>query len=307
VSGSAGKAGAYSLVSAPVLGFDLARLAGGAAAADVLLRALTLVGEDLPVLAALLPPDAVRVELWQEVDAAARERRGVRELTDTDPASIHLLHRAPVGTMDGLLACLRYEVLDWTWDRYDGKAVQHETAVRASALLCDAVVSCYLREVLAAPTRRRLAAGWVAAVRRLPLRPADLGPQHLVVSRLLQRLRVLPASDGVRLKYAADRARRGQAAWASAMHSASWAVYLSGRLRAAAAAQLLLVLALDAVGVPVADRASGVWNAMSGAVQALLVRDLLDGATAECLMEPYLAALGPSGLGESSAGTAGGR
>jgi hypothetical protein len=116
------------------------------------------------------------------------------------------------------------------------------------------------------------------------------------VSRLLDRVRTSRPDDTVRLGDAADRARRGQAGWAPAMHSASWAVYLSGRLRAAAAAQLLLVLAVDSANVPIPGRAGGVWNALSGAVHALVVRDLLDAATAGHLLEPYLAALGPSAL-----------
>jgi hypothetical protein len=286
----------YSLVSAPVLGFDLVRLPGGPATAELLLRALTLVRDDLPVLADRLPGGDLRAELWQEVDAAGLRQRSVRELSDTDAESIGVLHRAPIGTLDALLTCLRYDVLDWTWEQVGGRATQPESGARASALLCDAVVACYLRESLSPAVRRRLAAGWVGAARRLPVRPADLGPQHLSVARLLDRVRTSRPDDAVRLAYAADRARRGRAAWAPAMHSASWAVYLSGRLRAAAAAQLLLVLAVDSANVPIPARASGVWNALSGAVHALLVRDLLDAATAEHLLEPYLAALGPSAL-----------
>ena len=46
-----------------------------------------------------------------------------------------------------------------------------------------------------------------------------------------------------------------------------------------------------------ADRAGGVWNMLSGAVQALVVRDLLDTATAHRLLAPVVAALGPAWLG----------
>jgi hypothetical protein len=80
------------------------------------------------------------------------------------------------------------------------------------------------------------------------------------------------------------------------MHSASWAVYLSGRVRAAAAAQLQLVVAVHDAGVPVAEVAAGCWNALSGAVQALLVRDLLDVETGQQLLGPYLAGFGPNDL-----------
>jgi hypothetical protein len=311
----------YSLVSAPVLGFDLARLDGGAATAELLLAALTLAPEDLAVLAARLPDDQLRAQLWQEVNAADLRRQPVHALAGLDPAiSVALVERAPIGTLDALLRCVRHDVLDWTWATGGGApangpagrligrpaarpaaapapdpGTQTETAARASALLCDAVVASYLREELPAPVRRRLAAGWVAAVRRLPARPADLGPQHRAVARTLDRVRGAGPAEVTRLGQAADRTR-GQADWATAMHSASWAVYLSGRVRAAAAAQLQLVLAVHAAGVPVAALAAGGWNALSGTVAALLVRDLLDIATTHQLLAPYLAVFGPSDL-----------
>jgi hypothetical protein len=302
----------YSLVSAPVLGFDLARLAGGAAAAELLLTALALGPEDLAVLAARLPDDQLRAELWQEVDAADLRRSPVHALAGLDPViSVALVERAPIGTLDGLLRCVRHDVLDWTWSwateppaRPAGggsdapaaePAAQTEIAARASALLCDAVVAAYLREELPAPTRRRLAAGWVAALRRLPARPVDLGPQHRTVARTVDRVRAGGAAEAARLGQAAER-NRGLGDWATAMHSASWAVYLSGRVRPAAAAQLQLVLAVRDAGMPVAELAAGSWNALSGAVQALLVRDLLDIDTTHRLLEPYLAAFGPTAL-----------
>jgi hypothetical protein len=61
---------------------------------------------------------------------------------------------------------------------------------------------------------------------------------------------------------------------------------------------MLLVQAVDTAAIPLADRAGGVWNMLSGAVQALVVRDLLDTATAHRLLAPVVAALGPSWLGE---------
>ena len=55
-------------MSAPVLGFDLTRLDGGAAAADVLLRALTVTADDLPAIAAAQPDE------WSRVGLLARRR-----------------------------------------------------------------------------------------------------------------------------------------------------------------------------------------------------------------------------------------
>ncbi|WP_229067897.1 hypothetical protein [Actinoplanes sp. DH11] len=289
----------YSLVSAPVLGFDLTRLEGGSAAADVLLRALRLQAEDLPILAERLPDEGVRGPLWVEVESAARRMPSLKGMSKDDPAAnLTLVERAPIGSVDALLTCLRYDVMSWTWEGKGRDARQSDDAGAATALLCDAAVASYLREVLDEETRRRLGAGWVAAVKKLPAgAPIDLGPHHYTVSALLDRLRTLRPEDRERVLTSADDARRNTAGWSPAVHSASWAAYLSDRVRTAAAAQMLLVQAVDTAGIPLADRAGGVWNMLSGAVQALVVRDLLDTATAHRLLAPVVAALGPAWLG----------
>jgi len=289
----------YSLVSAPVLGFDLTRLSGGSATAEVFLRALRLQISDLPVLAERLPDEGVRGPLWVEVESAARRMPSLKAVSTDDPAgSLALVERAPIGSVDALLTCLRYDVMSWTWQGTGRDAQQSETAAAATALLCDAAVASYLREVLDAESRRRLGAGWVSAMRRLPTgAPIDLGPHHYAVSALLDRLRSLRSTDLTRLVASADDARRNAGGWSPAVHSASWAAYLSDRVRTAAAAQMLLVQAVDTAAIPLADRAGGVWNMLSGAVQALVVRDLLDTSTAHRLLSPVVAALGPAWLG----------
>jgi hypothetical protein len=289
----------YSLVSAPVLGFDLTRLSGGSATADVMLRALRLKTADLSLLAERLPDEGVRGPLWVEIESAARRMPSLKNMSKDDPAgSLALVERAPIGSVDALLTCLRYDVMSWTWQGTGRDAQQSETAAAATALLCDAAVASYLREVLDAESRRRLGAGWVAAMRKLPVEaPIDLGPHHYAVSALLDRLRSLRTSDLTRLNASAEDARRNTGGWSPAVHSASWAAYLSDRVRTAAAAQMLLVQAVDTAAVPLADRAGGVWNMLSGAVQALVVRDLLDTSTAHRLLAPVVAALGPAWLG----------
>jgi len=197
-----------------------------------------------------------------------------------------------------MLTCLRYDVMAWTWHGAGRDAKQSEAAASATALLCDAAVASYLREVLDDTTRRMLGAGWVAALRKLPAgKPIDLGPHHYAISALLDRLRSIRANDLTRLLQSAEDARRNAGGWSPAVHSASWAAYLSDRVRTAAAAQMLLVQAIDTAAIPLADRAGGVWNMLSGAVQALVVRDLLDTATAHRLLAPVVAALGPAWLG----------
>ncbi|MFI5895284.1 hypothetical protein ACIA5D_34805 [Actinoplanes sp. NPDC051513] len=289
----------YSLVSAPVLGFDLTRLTGGSATAEVVLRGLRLQSADLPVLAERLPDEDVRGPLWVEVESAARRMPSLKGMSKEDPAgSLALVERAPIGSVDALLTCLRYDVMSWTWTGTGRDAQQSESAAGATALLCDAAVASYLREVLDDDSRRRLGAGWVSAMRKLPVgAPVDLGPHHYVVSALLDRLRSLRSMDLDRLASSAEDARRNAGGWSPAVHSASWAAYLSDRVRTAAAAQMLLVQAVDTADIPLADRAGGVWNMLSGAVQALVVRDLLDTSTAHRLLAPVVAALGPAWLG----------
>jgi hypothetical protein len=289
----------YSLVSAPVLGFDLTRLAGGSATAEVVLRGLRLQPADLPILAERLPDEGFRGPLWVEVESAARRMPSLRGMSKEDPASsLALVERAPIGSVDALLTCLRYDVMSWTWTGAGRDAKQTDSAASATALLCDAAVGSYLREVLDDDTRRRLGAGWVSAMRKLPVgAPIDLGPHHYTVSALLDRLRSLRPTDLNRLVSSAEDARRNAGGWSPAVHSASWAAYLSERVRTAAAAQMLLVQAVDTADIPLADRAGGVWNMLSGAVQALVVRDLLDTSTAHRLLAPVVAALGPAWLG----------
>jgi hypothetical protein len=293
----------YSLVSAPVLGFDLTRLGGGSATAEVFLRGLRLGLGDLPVLADRLPHEDIRGPLWVEVESAARRLPSLKSLKEDDPAgALALVERAPIGSVDALLTCIRYDVMAWTWHGTGRDATQSDQAAAATALLCDAAVASYLREVLDASTRRMLGAGWVSALRKLSTgAPIDLGPHHYSVSALLDRLRSLRPKDLQRLVTSAEDARQNAGGWSPAVHSASWAAYLSDRVRTAAAAQMLLVQAVDTAAIPLADRAGGVWNMLSGAVQALVVRDLLDTATAHRLLAPVVAALGPSWLGEKGA------
>jgi hypothetical protein len=299
----------YSLVSAPILGFDLTRLAGGTAVSEVLLRGLSLTESDLDVLASSRLDDWDRLALWQDVDEAARRQPTMRDLSaaggGADPSGVlAVLERVPIGTVDGLLHCVRHDLLDWTWRRPDGQPTgvpeQSEAASRAAGVLCDAVVAAYLRDLLPAQTRRRLAAGWLSGARWLPVRHAHLGPQHQAVTALLGRLRNANAADLARLRKAASAASAAGSSgdWAKAVHAASWAVYTTGRVRAAAAAQFQLVQAVDDAAIPLADRAGGVWNLLSGTVQALVVRDALGADAAHRLFEPYVTALGPEGLAD---------
>jgi len=283
----------YSLVSAPVLGFDLSRLPGGSAVADVLLRALSFTESDIDILSRNRLDDWDRLALWQDVDEAARRRGTVADAAAE--VDLAILETAPIGTVDGLLHCVRHDVLDWTWQQGQ---VQTDAATAATAVICDAVAAAYLKDLLPVPSRRGLAAGWLSSSRWLPVRHMHLGPQHDTIQAMVARVRTLHPSEMGKLARVAEANRQASADWAPAVHAASWAVYVSERIRPAAAAQLMLVQAVEDAQLPVADRAGGVWNLLSGAVQALTVRDLLAAETTHRLLDPFLRALGPTGLAD---------
>ncbi|WP_067473305.1 hypothetical protein [Actinomadura hibisca] len=283
----------YSLVSAPVLGFDLTRLDGGAATAAVLERALWFTSDDLPALARALPADEVRARLWRDIDAAIQLRPALRGLADTPlSGALAVLEAAPIGSADALLRCVRQDVFDWTWCKDDTTWLQEDEAARATAVVCDAVMAAYLRELLPADTRRRLAVGWLLASRALGAPRIERSPRDTAVTALCERLRTLGAAGLERLRAAADRARSDAVSWSQAVHAATWAVHTADRVRAAADAQLRLVQAVDAADIPLSDRAGGVWNLLSGAVQVLTVADLVDDELAARLLDPCVAALG---------------
>jgi hypothetical protein len=287
----------FSLVSAPVLGFDLIRRDGGHRVAAVLRRALTVGPDDLPQLAAVHQEDGDRAAAWLAVSAAPadslRDIGGALDIREgaAGARALRQLARAPIGTLDGLLTCVRTDVFGWTWRTVDDLSVQDELPARAVAVVCDAVAGCYAGPDVADEHRRRLAGPWSQAVRRLPERPMDLGPSAADAAGLLTRARHLSPADLAALRTAAERSGRGLE-WATAVHEASWAVHLADRIRPAAAAQFALVESLQAAGLPLADAAAGTWNLLSGALQAVLVRDLLAADTTHRLLAPVIQAIG---------------
>ncbi|OLF06891.1 hypothetical protein [Actinophytocola xanthii] len=291
----------YTLISAPVLGFDLTRMEGGAATAELLETMLAVPAQGWAAavdhLPAESPAQTVTREITREFAGSLAELRpSVRDLPGQDPASaVGLLQRAPIGTLAGLLQCVRTDVL--LPDRDLVPPVEPVApAEPVVAIATDAVCATYLRELLGDDDRRVLAAPWLAMRRHLPVTPPDLGPQHREVNQLLTAVRSLNAGGIRALASAADRMRAETADWSTAMHSMTWAVHMSARVRAAATAQLRLVQAVDLAGIPVSDRAAGVWNLLSGALQALLVRDLADSESAQQLLAPAVGALGPGWL-----------
>lgn len=295
----------YSLVSSPVLGFDLVRVPGGSEVAGVLLRGLALGPAELAVLA-------------HRHDAGARERAWphVRAVTDARPtlpqalgalsgslaevsgealpdrrvdAALHLLRGSTVADADALVRLVHGDVLDWTWSTSEGVAVRSTAAARAADVLSDAAVGAYLTGRLAPVVTDALAAPYRAALRALPQVPAGTAlPDG--VRAVLARLATLDDADRAALEVAADAARGGEGQWSVAVHDASWAVHLTGRTRTAAAAQLHAVQGFVAAGLGALPDAVGLWNLVSGVVHAEMVADLLGDGSRALLVRPWLAA-----------------
>ncbi|WP_369055850.1 hypothetical protein [Kineococcus terrestris] len=306
----------YSLVSSPVLGFDLVRLPAGDSAAEVLLRGLDCGPRELDVLAARCDP-AARERTREVVRAAVA---AAPQLTDVlgqvagglaerafeedvvgprlEAGVVRALRAGTVADADALVRLVHHDVLDWTWSRSldgDGPALRADVAARAADVLADAALSAYLADRLPADVRRALAAPYVQASRDLaplPDVPDGLGPEQGGVAVVLGTLARLDGTDRACLRAAADTARPSGGEWASAVHDASWAVHLSGRTRTAAAAQLLAVRAFRAGGLDAADGAGGLWNVVSGVVHAEVVADLLSSDARAVLLRPWVAAFG---------------
>ena len=292
----------YSLVNASTVGFDLARLPTGAAVATVLLEALAVqnpVASSLDAFAtfnALNAADPRRAAAWLEVSALAPPRRlddalsVVGQLLDdvagtSDPTGaasgqlepvLRDLTTASFGGLEDLLRLVRLDILD-------------ESPAHVVALASDALAAAYGGRRLSQEARTLFTVPWVSATRELAQIPADLGAYPDELRTILDRVATLSDAE---VKVLVDGAAAVEADWSARMHAATWAGYLSGRLRPAATAQFQAVRALRACGVDAAAAARGVWNSVSGCVQAVAVHDILDEVTYGVLVAPWETAVG---------------
>src|SRR5262249_44717775 len=152
--------------------------------------------------------------------------------------NLAVIERSPLGTLDGLLHCLRYDILDWTWGGASTKKPastpthvarpprqrQSSSASRATAVLSDAAAAAYLSDLLPEESHRRVVEPWSAVAKALPERAHDLGPNAADIRRLLDRVAAIGPVEMLRLIRASENVRPGLAEWAPAVHSASWAI-----------------------------------------------------------------------------------
>lgn len=293
-----------SLVSAPVLGFDLVRHPAGSEVAQTLLTALSLGPQDLTVFARVAArlPERQPAQLEQ---ARSAQRRGslsgsalvaVPEAPDAGPLAgmISSLRRSMINDLDDLEHLVRTDVLAWAGDEPAATADQPvESAALAATLrlTVDALAADWV-DSLDAGLRAELAAGFAQVGRLLGPRSFDVGPCQGEVRTVLRDLGALSVDGRNRLRQVNTLLGPGGSEWAQAVHEASWAAFTTGRIRAAASAQLLAVQAFRAGGLDAADGAEGIWNLISGHVQACVVADVLPSELQQRLGRGWRSALG---------------
>ncbi|WP_243056787.1 hypothetical protein [Nocardioides sp. SR21] len=286
----------YSVVGAPALAFDLARLPGGDQVSGVLRAALTATADDVERLAACHPGLPTRSTWLRVRDIAIETTENVADvlplageaIDEAAAGETRLLRRLETGLLgdvDALDRIIRRELLDWTWLRSGELAVQDPAAAEAADVLADAAFAGYLRDRLPEDARRAMAVPFLRA--GVPTRDATVPTGVPDVDEVLTVL--AGADDAVRRRWRAvvDDLRLHTGQWAPAMHQATWALSLTDRLRLACDAQLAGVIAFRRAGFSARDAAYGVWNALSGVLQASAVGDVLPAAEADVLLRPW--------------------
>lgn len=287
----------YSLVGGHALGFDLARLGRGRQAAAVLRTALTADVADLDRWATH-HPGAVARSSWLRATARADARAetvrnvlplagaAVEEAVTTGASTLlRRLETSLLGDTHTLDHFIRHDLLDWTWIHSGPMSVQDPTASAAADVLADAATSGYLGDRLDAGVRRAMVVPYLKA--ELPTRDETAATGMARVDRVLDRLSAGDESVRSAWRRVVDEQRLRTAQWAPAMHQASWAASMSGRLRLACDVQLAGVIAFQLAGLTPRDAAYGVWNAVSGVLQAVVMVDLLPATAASVLVRPW--------------------
>ena len=301
----------YSLVSPSVLCMDLVRHDNALGVLDVLDRAITLGPADVASLEAVHRDDDARDRAWAEVervcgdtpklsDAVAAVRQTIADAgfdTVIENGFADKLSRTPMFGLPHLLSMVRNDVLDWTWERSREVSVCRHP--QAAAVVVDAVAASYVRDRLSIQSYARLGGPWQSLHFGVPTAlPGDsdsgaFGPQSRRLRDLVEQLARLTADDFLTIETIAGAARTAGTDWSKLMHNATWAAYMSGRLRPAARAQIAATRALLLAGLTPMAAATGVMRVVTGVVQAVVVTDLLDSRTYDELVSPWQAACGP--------------
>jgi hypothetical protein len=284
----------YTLVSAPALGYDLARLPHGPLVATVVRTALHASPRHLRLLAARhtdrarqdthasagVRADAAMSSALPEADRALE--RALADDAAASSASLRRLETASLGSVESLDAFLRRDVLAWTWADEEDRSLL-ATAGLAADVLRDAAASAFLE---APPAwRRRMAAPFLGA--GVPLADSLVPTDHPGVDEVVSAFATLDAGRREAWRDAVEECRPWTTSWAPAMHQCTWALHLTDRLHLAADAQLAGVQAFRSAGFTGRDASYGAWNALSGVIHARLAEDLVPAPDLEALTSPW--------------------
>lgn len=253
----------YTWRGSSAVGYDLARMSGGAGVAGVLANALRADADYATALADIPPPAASDRDRGRAL--VCTRGSGVVTNRGASPRAVGL-DDLWLGSAADLLALVDLDVATAAGLSAAGKLAAEEH-------LRDAVVA----HLLAAGGERELAGTLAAGYGRVPRdgpAAADLGPGGADVAHVLRLVATGRSADPLGLLTTTRRADAG-ARWVSAMHGVSWAAELSGRTRPLACANMFLVHTLAEAAYSAEDCVRGVWNAASGIVSALVVADLL--------------------------------
>ena len=255
---------AGGLIAAPTLGLELARHPRGGDVAAILLAALSLTPGELADFGAM------------HIDSAPRDRARItagsrRVLAVSGPGGS--TQGASPDLLDDVLALVGGELMPGASARVgDVRLVRHRGAV---AIVGDAVLAAWAGDALPYAQRQVLNSPFVRAVSRLPgaaARPAYDGPRADLLASVAAVLSRGDRKLWRRLGLGSERASAGS--WALLMHEASAAALTTGRLRAAASAQLVPVVAVHRSWPGPAAVEAG-WNAVSAVAAAVTVADVL--------------------------------
>jgi hypothetical protein len=286
----------YSLVSASVLALDLARHPSGAAVADTVDRVLCLTPADVRALADAAeatppaPRDEARTRLLDRCATAPRMSalmRGVRAVVEDglpDPVGSRLLLAELGATLLGGLADVHALLL-----REPPLSVQGLPAAGVQAAL-DVVTVAWAGRApdVELGELALLRAPWQGALSPVPpALPEDgYGGGAPALRALLEQVSRTGPSAWARVEQA-HWERSDGLRWSQAMHQASRAAHESSRLVDVARAQLAAARALRLAGVSTTGRAPGATMAVTAAVQATCLRDVLDADCAAALLAAW--------------------
>lgn len=275
---------AGGLIAAPTLALELARHPRGGDVAAILLAGLTIAPHELAEFGAMHVDSPAR----DRARVLAGTRAGSRSALVSSGGSSGPWRGGSVEPLGEALALVAGALMPGASDRVGQlRVVRHPGAV---AIVGDAVLAAWCGAELPAAERQVLNTPFVRAISRLPgaaARPTYDGPRPDLLGSLTAVLRRGDRKLWRRLGLGADRAAPGT--WSRLMHEASAAAVTTDRLRTAASAHLLPVVAVHR-SWPGAAAVDAGWNAVSAVAAAVAVADVLPDPVFAGLIERWVRA-----------------